>query len=129
MADMLMPPGGSGIEQHVHEVRGQVRGQDGKRDDEEDPLEERVVAVVDRLQQDPAHARVAEDDLGEQRPGHDEADRQGEPGHARQDRVPRRQATSTPMSVPRTKLMMVATPTSPSVHGSAPLMTLLTVVG
>jgi hypothetical protein len=43
--------------------------------------------------------------------------------------LPRRQATSTPTTVPRTKLMMVATPTSPSVHGSAPLMTLLTEEG
>src|SRR5262249_9083216 len=31
---------GPGVEQHVHEVRGQVGGQDGERDDEEDPLEQ-----------------------------------------------------------------------------------------
>ena len=43
--------------------------------------------------------------------------------------LPRRQATSTPTSVPSTKLITVATPTSASVHGSAPLITLVTVDG
>ncbi len=33
--------------------------------------------------------------------------------------VPRRQPSSTPSPVPSRKLMIVATPTSPSVHGSA----------
>ena len=40
--------------------------------------------------------------------------------------LPRRQATRTPSSVPRMKLITVAVPTRPSVQGSAPRITVVT---
>ncbi len=40
--------------------------------------------------------------------------------------VPRRQAISTPSRVPSAKLISVAVPTRPSVHGRAARITLLT---
>ena len=43
--------------------------------------------------------------------------------------LPRRQATTAPSVVPRMKLITVAVPTSATVHGSAPLITLATVDG
>ena len=43
--------------------------------------------------------------------------------------LPRRQATTAPSTVPSTKLITVAVPTSATVHGSAPLITLATVDG
>src|SRR5215472_3236896 len=43
--------------------------------------------------------------------------------------LPRRQAAAIPSSVPSTKLMIVARPTRPIVHGSAARITLVTVAG
>src|SRR5258707_15470113 len=40
--------------------------------------------------------------------------------------LPRRQATRAPSRVPATKLSTVAVPTRPSVHGSAPRITVVT---
>ena len=45
-----------------------VGGQHRQRDEQEEPLHERVVLAAHRLHEQVALARVREDDLGEQRP-------------------------------------------------------------
>ena len=50
-------------------------------------------------------------------------------GSSESAQVPRRQPMPVPTSVPSVKLMIVAMPTSPMVHGSACWMTSATGVG
>src|SRR3984893_11097612 len=78
----LLP--GPRVEERVDEVGGQIGQQHRQRDDQEDPLQQRVVVAADRGEQQVPHARVGEDDLGQQRAGDDEPDGQGEAGHAGQ---------------------------------------------
>ena len=67
----------------VADVGGEDRGQHRDDDQQEEPLHEGVVLVLDRLQEHPADARVVEDVLDEDRAGDDEAERHREPGQVR----------------------------------------------
>ena len=80
----------------VHDVGEEIGEQHEDRDHEEDPLHQRVVLVCDGLEEHVADARVGEDDLSQDRAAHDEAEREGEPGHVRQDGVARRVGQGDP---------------------------------
>src|SRR5580658_8231747 len=58
---------GARVEERVDEIGGQVRQQDRERDDQEDPLQQRVVVAADGGEQQVTDPWVGEDDLGEQR--------------------------------------------------------------
>src|SRR5439155_1176506 len=80
----------AGIEDAIEHVDGEVDDDEERGRDEDDALHDRVVAVVDRLDGEPAHPRPREHGLG-----HDGAAEQGaelEPGdgHDRHGRVPQR---------------------------------------
>ena len=57
------------------------------------------------------------------------AEKKVEMGSSESAHVPRRQPMPAPMTVPRVKLMSVAMPTRPTVHGSAWAITSATGVG
>src|SRR5215831_5407252 len=75
----------AGVDQDVDPVRDEVREQHHQGDDHEDALDQRVVVAEHGLEQQVAHARVAEYDLHEQLAGDDEADCESEVGDGWQE--------------------------------------------
>src|ERR1019366_9571592 len=64
IASRLLP--GTRVDEHVNDVGDEVGGQHHQRDHQEDPLGQRQVLVDDRLEEEVADPRVAEDDLHQQ---------------------------------------------------------------
>src|SRR6266852_6434438 len=72
------------IDQHVDDVRQQVGRQYDERDDDEDPLHQRVVELAQRVEKVKADPWIVEDDLNQDLAGDEKADRNREVGDDRQ---------------------------------------------
>src|SRR5439155_26236228 len=57
----------SRIQYGVHEIDRQIRQDDDDNDDQVDPLDHRIVALHDRVDEELSHARDAEDPLDDHR--------------------------------------------------------------
>ena len=84
----LHPDARARVDEDVRDVDDEVRDQDTGDEEEEDPLDEEVVAILDRVQGQRAEARIGEDDLDDDRAGDDRAEREREAGDLREERVP-----------------------------------------
>jgi hypothetical protein len=85
-----MPPHlgpGARVDDHIGDVDQEVGHKDPEDDEQEHTLEQEEVLVVDRLEDQVAQARVGEDDLGDQCPGDQHPEREGEPGQLGQQGV------------------------------------------
>src|SRR5882762_3227399 len=76
-----------GIEEPVHDVDRQVDGHEHDRDEENGGLRQRVVALVDRPEDQPPHAREREDLLDDDRPAEQDAHLKSGDGHDGDERV------------------------------------------
>ena len=99
--DALDPGARPRVDDHVGDVDDEVRDQDADHDEQEDALEQEVVAVLDRREDQLAEPRVAEDDLGHERAADDRAERERESGELRQDGVPVGVPADEPAAAPR----------------------------
>src|SRR5699024_2077919 len=75
------------VDDAVGDLHQEVRHQHGEGDDERDGLDDRVVVLRDRGEQQRSHSRIVEHQLGDQRAAHEGADREGEAGDLREHRV------------------------------------------
>ena len=88
---------GTRVDQDVDDVDDEVGDQHAHDDEQEGPLQQEEVLVLDRLEDQVAEPRIGEDDLGDQGAGHEHAELQGQAGDLRQHRVPERVAPDQPL--------------------------------
>src|SRR5713226_6397164 len=68
------------IDKHVDDVRKEIGRQHDQRDDDEDPLHQRVVELAQCVEEVEADAWIVEDDLNQDLAGDEKADRNREVG-------------------------------------------------
>jgi hypothetical protein len=76
------------VDEHVGDVDDEVRDQNTGDEEEEDALDEEVVAVLDRSQGQASEPRIGEDDLDDDRARHDRAECEREAGDLGKQGVP-----------------------------------------